>query len=87
MPDMKLSDLADGLADMAPETAAIPVAGMTADSRKVEPGFLFAALSGTRLDGSVFLAEARRKGAAAVLVEGDVHVADGLPVLRAADCL
>ena len=85
MPEMKLSDLADGLADMAPDTAAIPVAGMSADSRKVQPGFLFAALSGTRLDGSVFVAEARRKGAAAVLVEGDVHVAEGLPVLRAAD--
>jgi UDP-N-acetylmuramoyl-L-alanyl-D-glutamate--2,6-diaminopimelate ligase len=41
--------------------------GLTSDSRKVAPGYLFAALSGTRADGSAFIADAVRRGAVAVL--------------------
>lgn len=43
------------------------IAGMTANSRTVEPGFLFAALPGTRSDGRDFIADALAKGAVAVL--------------------
>jgi UDP-N-acetylmuramoyl-L-alanyl-D-glutamate--2,6-diaminopimelate ligase len=43
------------------------ITGLTADSRKVEPGFLFAALVGAEADGSDFIADAVRRGAAAVL--------------------
>ena len=43
------------------------IAGMTANSRSVEPGFLFAALAGTRSDGRDFIADALAKGAVAVL--------------------
>lgn len=43
------------------------IAGMTANSRAVEPGFLFAALPGTQSDGRDFIADALAKGAAAVL--------------------
>jgi UDP-N-acetylmuramoyl-L-alanyl-D-glutamate--2,6-diaminopimelate ligase len=43
------------------------IAGMTADSRAVGPGFLFAALPGTRVDGRHFIADALARGAAAVL--------------------
>jgi UDP-N-acetylmuramoyl-L-alanyl-D-glutamate--2,6-diaminopimelate ligase len=42
-------------------------AGLTSDSRKVAPGFLFAALSGTKTDGARFVADAVARGAAAVL--------------------
>ena len=48
--------------------------GLASDSRKVEPGYLFAALSGTRSDGAKFVEDAVRRGAAAVL---------GRPELRA----
>jgi UDP-N-acetylmuramoyl-L-alanyl-D-glutamate--2,6-diaminopimelate ligase len=41
--------------------------GLASDSRKVEPGFLFAALSGSRTDGARFVADAVGRGAAAVL--------------------
>ncbi len=45
----------------------IDVAGLTADSRHVAPGYLFAALSGTNTDGALYAREAIEKGAVAVL--------------------
>jgi len=42
-------------------------AGLTSDSRKVAPGFLFAALSGSKLDGSRFVKDAVLRGATAIL--------------------
>lgn len=65
--------------------ATLGIAGITADSRKVQAGWLFAALSGTRTDGSRFVADAVSKGAAAVLVHADgaVEVPAGVAVLRA----
>ncbi len=53
--------------------AAFAVTGLTADSRAVRPGDLFAALPGTRADGRQFIADAVARGAAAVLApEGTV---------------
>ncbi len=43
------------------------IVGLTADSRAVENGFLFAALPGAKSDGRDFIADAVKKGAAAVL--------------------
>jgi UDP-N-acetylmuramoyl-L-alanyl-D-glutamate--2,6-diaminopimelate ligase len=45
------------------------IAGITADSRRVEPGFLFAALRGTARDGRVFAGEALANGAVAILTD------------------
>jgi UDP-N-acetylmuramoyl-L-alanyl-D-glutamate--2,6-diaminopimelate ligase len=45
------------------------IAGVTADSREVQPGYLFAALSGARLDGRVFIADAVSRGAVAILTD------------------
>ena len=52
----------------------VPIAGLTADSREVKPGFLFAALSGSTTDGARFIGDAIARGAAALLV------GEGLPV-------
>ncbi len=41
--------------------------GIAADSRDVQPGFLFAALPGTKTDGARFIADAVNRGAVAVL--------------------
>jgi UDP-N-acetylmuramoyl-L-alanyl-D-glutamate--2,6-diaminopimelate ligase len=41
--------------------------GLTSDSRKVAPGYLFAALSGAKTDGARFLKDAVSRGASAVL--------------------
>src|SRR5882672_11204284 len=43
--------------------------GLTSDSRKVKPGYLFAALAGTKTDGAKFLKDAVARGAVAVLGE------------------
>ena len=43
------------------------ILGLTADSRMVGPGFLFAALPGTQHDGRAYIADAVARGAAAVL--------------------
>lgn len=49
----------------------IDVSALTLDSRLVQPGDLFFALSGTHLDGRQFIEEAIQKGAHAVLTEGN----------------
>ena len=60
---MKLSALIDGWTGAGdPE-----IAGLTADSRAVKPGFLFAALPGAKADGRAFIAKAIEAGAAAVI--------------------
>jgi UDP-N-acetylmuramoyl-L-alanyl-D-glutamate--2,6-diaminopimelate ligase len=47
----------------------LEITGITADSREVRPGFLFAALKGVRTDGRRFAAGAAAKGAAAILTD------------------
>jgi UDP-N-acetylmuramoyl-L-alanyl-D-glutamate--2,6-diaminopimelate ligase len=51
------------------------IVGLTADSRNVQPGFLFAALPGTRQDGRSFAAEAIARGAAAILTDDPLALA------------
>jgi UDP-N-acetylmuramoyl-L-alanyl-D-glutamate--2,6-diaminopimelate ligase len=45
------------------------VVGVTHDSRRVEPGFAFVAIPGFRRDGTEFVSEALRRGAALVVAE------------------
>jgi UDP-N-acetylmuramoyl-L-alanyl-D-glutamate--2,6-diaminopimelate ligase len=47
------------------------VAGLTLDSRKVQPGFLFAALAGSKTDGASFIGDAVKRGAVAILTASD----------------
>jgi UDP-N-acetylmuramoyl-L-alanyl-D-glutamate--2,6-diaminopimelate ligase len=63
-------------ADIDERAAAIAVAGVTADSRKVGPGFVFVAIPGTKADGGQFAAQAATAGAVAIIGE---HRPDGLP--------
>ena len=51
------------------------ITGVTADSRKVRPGFLFAALPGSKVDGAEFAARAADAGAAAVIAGRDLGLA------------
>lgn len=45
----------------------VEITGLTADSRIVKPGYLFAALPGEHVDGNRFVAQAVAQGAAAIL--------------------
>src|SRR5690242_10691504 len=51
------------------------IAGLTADSRQIRPGFLFAALRGALRDGRAFAAEAVAKGAVAILTDDPLALA------------
>jgi UDP-N-acetylmuramoyl-L-alanyl-D-glutamate--2,6-diaminopimelate ligase len=59
-----------GLEAKLPEgLSRVPIKGLAADSREVKPGYLFAALPGVKTDGARFVADALRRGAAAILVQ------------------
>jgi UDP-N-acetylmuramoyl-L-alanyl-D-glutamate--2,6-diaminopimelate ligase len=58
------------------------ITGVTADSRRVKPGFLFAALPGSRADGASFAAQAVAAGAAAVLADHDLGLSAPTVVCR-----
>jgi UDP-N-acetylmuramoyl-L-alanyl-D-glutamate--2,6-diaminopimelate ligase len=76
----QLSALAGGLDSPAWQTAAgIEVSGVTADSRRVTPGCLFAALPGKRTDGRAFIEEAVLRGAVAVLAPVGTEWPAGVP--------
>jgi UDP-N-acetylmuramoyl-L-alanyl-D-glutamate--2,6-diaminopimelate ligase len=49
--------------------STIQIAGLTMNSREVEPGMLFAAIRGTHADGHAYIAQAIEKGATAILCE------------------
>ncbi|HMJ11238.1 MAG TPA: Mur ligase domain-containing protein, partial [Polyangiaceae bacterium] len=63
--------------------ASIGARGLHQDSRRVERGDVFLARPGTRSDGRQFVAEARRRGAVAVLIEqGSAAGISSLPVVE-----
>ncbi|ACA14831.1 UDP-N-acetylmuramyl-tripeptide synthetase [Methylobacterium sp. 4-46] len=56
--------------EAAGAASALPVAALTADSRRVGPGAVFVAVPGTRADGRLFAAQAAAAGAVAMVAEG-----------------
>jgi UDP-N-acetylmuramoyl-L-alanyl-D-glutamate--2,6-diaminopimelate ligase len=68
-----LNDLC-GFSALGGDAGGMVVAGLTADSREVKPGYLFAALSGTRTDGTGFIADALARGAIAILARDDAAI-------------
>jgi UDP-N-acetylmuramoyl-L-alanyl-D-glutamate--2,6-diaminopimelate ligase len=66
---MELRDLLSEDARCEARFDALAIAGITADSRAVKPGFLFVAVPGTKADGLAFVAQALAAGAAAVMAE------------------
>ena len=71
---MQLHDLLEGLeilslrADPTKE-----ITGVSYDSRDLEPGHVFVAISGTETDGRLFAAEAVERGAACVICEEELE--------------
>jgi UDP-N-acetylmuramoyl-L-alanyl-D-glutamate--2,6-diaminopimelate ligase len=75
---MNLRDLLPPGAEMDARFAALAVAGITSDSRAVKPGFLFAAVPGTKADGLTFVPQALAAGAVAVMAERPASLPDGV---------
>jgi len=71
---------------LIPGAPAIAITGVTADSRKVKPGYLFAALKGVAQDGRAFIDAAIKAGAVAILTDrrpGDKADAWSVPAVFA----
>lgn len=60
----------------------LAIAGVTADSRQVRPGYLFAALPGLHGDGRAHIADAVARGAVAVLAPNGTAWPAGVPPRR-----
>lgn len=78
---MKLSAI---IPNVAPGLASLEINGITADSRKVKPGFLFAALQGVAKDGRDYIDTAIKAGAVAVLTD-DRPGEWGVPAVKSAE--
>ncbi len=57
--------------------ADVEVLGLTADSRTVVPGFIFAALPGTKVDGARYIPQAIASGAVAVICQTGTYKSAG----------
>ena len=62
---------------------SIAITGVTEDSRAVERGALFVAITGTADDGRKYIPEALARGAAAIVVERPEDVPEGVPAVIA----
>jgi UDP-N-acetylmuramoyl-L-alanyl-D-glutamate--2,6-diaminopimelate ligase len=81
---MQLRDLLTENAQCDQRFMAHEIAGMSADSRAVAPGFLFAAVPGTKADGLGYVPQAVAAGAAAIMAERapDALLPDGVAFVR-----
>ena len=86
---MRLIDVLDGTEMKVTDHTVVnetDIIGLTCDSRQVEPGFIFAALPGTELDGRDYIDDALGRGAACVLApEGTSINEASVPLLRDAN--
>lgn len=77
---MLLGELASESEPIKAAWRKIDITGLTSDSREVAQGFLFAALSGSKTDGARFIADACRRGAAAIIADAHAALPRGLGV-------
>jgi UDP-N-acetylmuramoyl-tripeptide--D-alanyl-D-alanine ligase len=82
--------LAEACAAMGSEwrgASSAVLAGVSTDSRTVQPNELFFALKGPRFDGHDYLPGVAQRGAAAAVVEREAAGPTGLPLIRVSDTL
>jgi UDP-N-acetylmuramoyl-L-alanyl-D-glutamate--2,6-diaminopimelate ligase len=88
---MRLGEILSGAGlaqPLAPDLAQIEITGLDYDSRRVSPGFLFFAFPGAKADGRQFIADAKARGAVAVVSEGgQVGDLPHIPVLHGRETL
>lgn len=86
MPVKTLAELATALEIVtAGGCLDIPATGLTYDSRKVEPGFIFVAVPGYRYDGHDFIPQALARGAVGIISQKEVSLPPGVGWLRVPD--
>ncbi len=84
---MKLQELLRNIKPLAQEGKGNPdITGVNIDSRKVKPGDLFIAISGTQTDGHKFIGKAIEQGAAAIVCqEMPTTIDPGITYVQLAD--
>jgi len=81
------------IAQFLGSTEPVPVAGdptatgYSIDSRSLQPGELFFAVKGEKMDGHDFVAQAIEKGAVAAVVSREKQLPEGLPLIAVDDTL
>jgi UDP-N-acetylmuramoyl-L-alanyl-D-glutamate--2,6-diaminopimelate ligase len=70
---MKFSDIPEWAELMADKAPGLTFSGVQSDSRRVKPGDLFVAITGSRDEGGKYAAAALAKGAVAVVSETPLH--------------
>jgi UDP-N-acetylmuramyl-tripeptide synthetase len=60
----------------------VEIQGVTYDSRKIRPGYLFICIRGEHHDGHAYISEAAAKGAVAVVIDRETEVQDTLGVVK-----
>ena len=80
---LRLSDLLQGISDarIAAGDGQVMIREVRDDSRLVQPGDLFVAVAGTKLDGRRFIDDAKANGAAAILTEDNGSAPGGATAL------
>ena len=73
-----LSELLEGAGVAAPQ---LEVEGVNADSRSIQPGEAFFAIPGLRTHGDAFTAQARDRGATAIVTDRPPPIDPGIPVV------
>ena len=79
---MKLRDLFSDDATIQQHAGAIDVTGVAMDSRAVQSGDLFFALTGSKTDGTRFVEAAIEKGAVAIAGDQPPHKLSSVPFVR-----
>jgi len=64
----------------------VNVLGLSYDSRKVAPGYLFVCIPGLKTDGHQFVPQAIANGARVIVAEREVELPEGVALLIVADC-
>jgi UDP-N-acetylmuramoyl-tripeptide--D-alanyl-D-alanine ligase len=75
---LKLVDVIEGLTGFRPKGLDQQITKTVIDSRQVEPGALFVALQGEKVDGHEYVDDAFSRGAVAAIVERQPMTASGL---------
>lgn len=66
---MRLTELCARAGLTFPHLKEAEICGIESDSRKIEPGFIFVAVAGSKQDGHTFVHDAVAKGAVAILTD------------------
>ncbi len=82
---MKLKEIAAFSKILSPRFVDVVITGVTSDSRKVQPGYLFAALKGVKADGGQFIADAIARGAAAIITDTKHNEPLSVPQIKCPD--